>query len=209
MAEKTKKPESQFASAGEVEHIRDIIFGPQMRDYEQRFIVVQRDLERLQQALNSVSDRLAEQGSQQESKLREEVERLNRLLAEQEEGQNKRLQEESEQLQARLDRLDKSLAEQADGQGKKLAQEADRLGRMLSEQERNVKQQLQGLRRDMDKANEDLRQELRQLVRKLTDDKTDRLTLGELFIQVGSQLRQGGAPVSLEDLVRALGDQAE
>ena len=36
----------------EVDRIRDILFGGQMREYEQRFQVMQRDLERLQQELD-------------------------------------------------------------------------------------------------------------------------------------------------------------
>lgn len=56
---------SQVESAQEVDRIRDIIFGPQMRDYEQRFQIVQRDLDRLQQEIDRLTEQLAEQDSSQ------------------------------------------------------------------------------------------------------------------------------------------------
>ena len=47
-----------------------------------------------------------------------------------------------------------------------------------------------------------LREELRQIAQRLTDDKTDRSTLGELFIELGRRVEQGG---SLTDLLKDLG----
>jgi chromosome segregation ATPase len=53
----------------EVDRIRDIIFGSQMRDYDQRFQTIQRDLDRLQQELGRLSDQLSEQDQGQTKKL--------------------------------------------------------------------------------------------------------------------------------------------
>ena len=53
----------------DVERIRDIIFGTQMRDYQQRFEAFQRDLAQLQQQLDRLSEQLAEQDSHQSKKL--------------------------------------------------------------------------------------------------------------------------------------------
>ena len=60
---------SSAGSAQEVERIRDIIFGAQMRDYEQRFQVVQRDLSRLQQELDRLADQMSEQDREQSKRL--------------------------------------------------------------------------------------------------------------------------------------------
>ena len=119
-------PEAE--SPQEVDHIREIIFGGQMRDYQQRFQDVQRDLDRLQTEI----DRLAEQ-----------------------------------------------LAEQDDAQSKKL----------------------QKLRQDMRKADDDLRDELRQTAQKLGTEKMDRVVLGEMFVELGTQLKSGG---SMADLLKGL-----
>jgi predicted nucleic acid-binding Zn-ribbon protein len=115
-------------SSEEVSRIRDIIFGSQMRDYQQRFDAVQRDLDRLQQE---------------------------------------------------LDRLTEQLGEQDREQGKKL----------------------QALRREMRQADDALRDELRHTAQALGDDKVDRRALGDLFIQVGTQLQSGG---SLADMLQGL-----
>jgi hypothetical protein len=120
---------SGAGTAQEVERIRDIIFGPQMRDYEQRFQAVQRDLSRLQQEL-------------------------------------------------------------------------DRLTDQLSEQDREQGKRLQSLRGEMRQADDDLRAELRQKAQQLMTDKVDRVALGELFIELGTHLKAGGA---LADLLQVLG----
>ena len=123
----------QMESAQEVDRIRDIIFGPQMRDYEQRFQIVQRDLDRLQQEINRLTEQLTDQDSAQSKKL-------------------------------------------------------------------------QNLRHEMRQADDDLRDELRQIAQNLMTDKVDRVALGELFIELGTHLKTGG---SLADLLESLGDKTE
>jgi hypothetical protein len=44
----------------DVERVRDIIFGPQMRDYDQRFHTIQRDIERLRQELELLNEQMGE-----------------------------------------------------------------------------------------------------------------------------------------------------
>jgi cell division septum initiation protein DivIVA len=64
------------AGAQDVERIRDIIFGTQMRDYQQRFEALQRDVARLQQHIDQLNEQLAEQDSNQGKKvqsLRQEI----------------------------------------------------------------------------------------------------------------------------------------
>jgi len=124
---------SQMEAPQEVDRIRDIIFGHQMRDYDQRFQIVQRDLERLQQELDRLAERLAEQDS----------------------SQAKRLQE---------------------------------------------------LRQEMRRADDDLRDELRQATQTLTNDKVDRVALGELFIELGTHLKSGGF---LADLLKDLAEKKQ
>lgn len=64
-----KKASLQAEPAQEVDRIRDIIFGSQMRDYEQRFETVQHDLDRLRQEVDRLSEQLADQDSSQSKKL--------------------------------------------------------------------------------------------------------------------------------------------
>jgi len=130
MTDEQSNATPQVESAQEVERIRDIIFGAQMRNYDQQFQTVQRDLERLQQEIDQLTEQLADQDS---------------------------------------------------AQGKKL----------------------QDLHREMRKADDDLRTELRQTAQKLTTDKVDRVALGELFIELGTHLKTGG---SIADMLKGLGE---
>lgn len=66
MSEQSTSP---TAAPQEVDRIRDIIFGSQMREYEQRFQTLQRDLVRLQQELDRLNDQLGEQDREQGKKL--------------------------------------------------------------------------------------------------------------------------------------------
>jgi hypothetical protein len=56
-------------TAEELGRIRDILFGHQMRDYQQRFDAVRRDLERLQGELDRLRQQLGEQDAEQAKKL--------------------------------------------------------------------------------------------------------------------------------------------
>lgn len=53
----------------DVDRVRDIIFGPQMRDYDQRFQTVQRDIERLHQELEQLTEQLSEMDREQGKRL--------------------------------------------------------------------------------------------------------------------------------------------
>lgn len=106
--------------APEVDRIRDIIFGSQMRAYEGNFQTIQRDFERLRQEL-------------------------------------------------------------------------DRLNEKLDEQDKSHNQKLQALEKEMRKADDSLRSELRETAQKLTDEKVDRKVLGDLLIELGNQLKSAGS----------------
>jgi len=66
--EQTNAP-AAAESAQEMDRVRDIIFGPQMREYAQQFQTVERDLERLQQEIDRLAEGLADQDSSQTKKL--------------------------------------------------------------------------------------------------------------------------------------------
>ena len=131
MDEKQTETGSGIDPSQEVQRIRDIIFGAQMKDYDGRFQIVQRDLDRLQEEL-------------------------------------------------------------------------DRLSEQLSDQDSNQNKKVNQLRRDLRKADDGLRDELRQTAQTLAVDKVDRAVLGELFIELGTHLKKGG---TLADLLQELRDQ--
>lgn len=191
-----------------VERIRDIIFGPKMRDYEQRFDALLRDLNRLQQDLDQLGEQLASKDAAQsknmqairqefrqaDGELRNEVKaeatRLSGLLAEQHTAHTNGLQASRQELLQADDVLQATF--KAD---------LEQLSTTLTENETTQKHALQSLRQELRKADADLREELRQVMQRLTDDKTDRSTLGELFIELGNHVKSGG---SLSDILQGL-----
>jgi uncharacterized coiled-coil DUF342 family protein len=75
----------------------------------------------------------------------------------------------------------------------RLFHEIDRLNEKADDQDRNHNQKLQALERELKKANDHLRTELRDTAFKLTDEKVDRQFLGDLLIELGSQLKSAGS----------------
>ena len=64
------------------------------------------------------------------------------------------------------------------------------LSAQMGEQDTAHRTQQEALRQELRKADAELREELRQIAQRLTDDKTDRSTLGELFIELGNMSRR-------------------
>lgn len=198
----------QVTGTESVERIRDIIFGPKMRDYEQRFEAVVRDLGRLQQELDQLNEQLtgkdAAQGrnlqalrqelrqasSDQQTALKAEASRLSTQLTEQNAAHNAGTQTLRQELQQAENDLRAAL--KAD---------ADRLSAQLTDQASAQEASQQALRQELRKADAELREELRQIAQRLTDDKPDRTMLGELFIELGNHVKTGG---SLADLLQGL-----
>lgn len=191
-----------------VERIRDIIFGPKMRDYEQRFDAVIRDLARLQEELDLLGEQLSAKDAAQgkslqavrqelrqangelRNELKTETTRLSGQLAEQHTTHTSALQAARQELLQADDVLQTTL--KAD---------LEQLSCTLTDHDTAQKNSLQTLRQEFRKADADLREELRQVMQRLTDDKTDRSTLGELFIELGNHVKNGG---SLSDLLQSL-----
>jgi len=85
MAKEEKVQEETIQPQQDVNRIREIIFGAQMRAYEQRFQAQQRDLERLQQQLDQLAEQVEQRDTNQSNKtheLRNEVRQGNAALRE-------------------------------------------------------------------------------------------------------------------------------
>jgi DNA anti-recombination protein RmuC len=192
MAEKKKSAEAvdakdlgvgQGASTEKLERIREIVFGAQMREYSQRFENLQRDMARLQQELQRLTEQLGEQGRQQAKQVREVDDRL-----------AAKLQEQSRQLTQQVTELDNR-------QSAQLRDADQRLGDLIAEIDKRFNQKaadidtkfsqrsddLQNLMRDVE---DSIRTDLRDNTETLGAAKVDRLTLGDLLVQMGKSLRE-------------------
>lgn len=202
--------DSQDAVQGEsVDRIRDIIFGPKMRDYEQRFEALVRDLGRLQGEIDRLGEQLTSKDAAQTKAiqgLRQELRQADGDLRSETKGELGRLASQvGEQnvaqttalgnLRQELSRADTDLSDKTTAQ-------IEGLSVQMGEQDAAHRAQQESLRQELRKADAELREELRQIAQRLTDDKTDRSTLGELFIELGQHVKTGG---SLTDLLKDLG----
>ncbi len=169
-----------------VERIREIIFGPIMRDYDQRFEGVTRDLSRLQDEVDRLNDLLATRDAAQTKSLqtarqelrqadsdlrtetRNELARLSAQLTEQNTSQTALVQGVRDELSRAVSDLHADFVA-----GK------EQLGAHLAEETAARSMELQTLRQELRKADLDLRDELRQIAQRLTDTKTDRGLLGD------------------------------
>ena len=102
MSDEPVKATPQLEAGQDVDRIREIIFGSQMRDYQQRFQSLQRDLARHQQEIDHLAEQLSEQGSDQGKKLQS----LRQELRQADEGLREELRQTGQKLAAeKVDRV--------------------------------------------------------------------------------------------------------
>lgn len=201
--------EAMPANPQEIARIRDILLGPHIREYDQRFQQTARDLDRLRMDIEKLTEQLHEQAESQARSLDQQVQRLQSNLASQEQQGIERAAEESSHVNARLTELGGRLDAQSASQSERLKQEAERLDRSIASLDSSASKKLQSLQKEMRQSDDDLRKELRDLVDRLTDEKTDRRSLGQMLVEIGSQLSTGGAAVGLDDLLAGLGNSSK
>lgn len=153
-----------------VERIREIIFGAQMRDYAQKFELVNREVARLSR----------------------EVERLNQQLRDQENAFKRQLREESERLAAQVQEQDRRLTQQVHDLDQREMGELEALTRQFT-------QRLQELDQVIHSGDRDLLNKLRDLAEQLNAIKVDRSTLGDWLVELGANLKANApAPLAAE-----------
>ena len=191
-----------------VERIRDIIFGPKMRDYEQRFEALRAISPGSRAIWISLAEQLTAKDAAQSKNLqaaRQEVRQANGDLRNELKAEGTRLSgpmaeqhtAHSNALQATRQELVQADAMMQSEQKAELEQLTARSPTTRAAQ----KNSLQSLRQELRKADADLREELRLVMQRLTDDKTDRSTLGELFVELGNHVKSGG---NLSDILQGL-----
>lgn len=172
---KSTQESPELASAGNVDQIRDIIFGSQMRDYESRF---QRLEERLLSELATVRKEVNNRVEALETYMRGEVDALNeRLISERDERET-----ETKNIEDEIKNLSKELL-------RKISQ----LDESMAKHNRDLRQQLldqsKNLSSDIDATREQLSTALTRSSNELRESKTDRVALAELFSEVSLRLK--------------------
>lgn len=168
------RPQVLRGGAGNVDKIRDILFGSQMRDYESRFARLEEALAKETVEIRETSRRRFDQI---EAYIKKEFEAVQaRFKSERDERldgsslQSRELKELGESLSRRLRDLD------------------DRSSSVERDLRSQLMQQARDLTDEMVRSHDEIATLLDKRVRELTDSKTDRAALATLFTEVALRL---------------------
>ena len=103
-------------STEKVERIREILFGSHLREYGQKFDLLQRELVRLQQEVGRLNEQLREQDKTLRKQVREESDRLVSQLQDQDARQAQQLQAAEQRQLQQLHDLDQRHTQQLGAQ---------------------------------------------------------------------------------------------
>jgi len=180
----TSDPEPKAGDPGNVDQIRDILFGNQMRDYDQRF-------QRLEE---EVRKELAELGSEMKSELariEQESQKNHEELGEALGRETDQRKEASKKANADFKKTTTDLAAQL----RKLEAKLDQRVAELRDQ---LLAQATALSEDIKKRDDRLSTALATSTRELDEAKMDRSTLARFLINIGEEIL-GGTPDAESD----------
>lgn len=162
------------ASAANLDKVRDLIFGGQMRDYERRFLALE---ERIQKETTELREEVKKRLTALESLISREIDARNdRLRAEQEDRSN----------------AAKDLARQLDDTARAFERKTTQLDDQMARGLREVRQQLHDqhlqLSDDLKQQADQILEQLAREAQRLGADKTDRASLAALLTEMAMRL---------------------
>jgi hypothetical protein len=173
-------PEADGAAGGNLDKVRDLLFGGQMRDYDRRFA------------------RLEERLAKESAELREEVKRrlaaLEAYMKAEVDSLSDRLRSEQDARGAADQDLGRELRDTAQQFEQKVSQLEDAAARGQRDLRQQLHAQHQELGDDIRKRVEDVLVRLAQEAQELRSDKTDRRALAALLTEMAMRLNADAAP---------------
>jgi hypothetical protein len=160
--------------AGNLEKIRTILFGSQMRDYEKRFM-------RLEERLLKVSTDLREETRRSLDALEAYVKRELETLTD-------RIKGEQDERTGSLNDLSRELRDTGYALEKKIAQLDEQANKVQRDLHQQLLEQSKGLSEEIRQKYEEISAVLERSLQELRVDKTDRSTLAALFTEVALRL---------------------
>ena len=135
-------------------------------------------------------------------RLQQEVKHLDERLSEQEASFTQRLRESEQRIITRLEELS---AEQS----KRQTEIDQRQTQRVQALEDINTQHFAELQRKVNLLDEEFRNELRQASQLLRQDKVDRVSLGDMLMEMGSSLKNGDSSHLMDDLLQELSNSIE
>lgn len=166
---------SDLAGGGNLDKVRDILFGTQMRDYEKRF---NRMEERFMKECTNLRDDTRKRLDSLETYIRQEIESLGEIVKKQQSTQDEALKDLAQELRNQTISLEQKVSH-LDEQSNKTAKD---LRQQILEQSKNLDDEIQQKFSEMLAVIERETKELR-------IDKANRSTLSALFAEIAMRLR--------------------
>lgn len=163
------------AGAGNVDKIRDILFGSQMQDYDRRFDRLEK---RVDKTIAEIRDDMTKRLDALEKYTKKEVETLMSRLASETDSRTE---------------ADKELSREQADTNKKLRQLADSTTNAQRELHKEILDQSKSLRDEIREKNAALSAELAAAVGALTDEKVARVELANHLVEIARRLSGDGA----------------
>jgi hypothetical protein len=165
----------ELREGANVDKIRDILFGSNMREYEKRFARLE---ERLTKSSDALRDDLKKRFDTLESYVREEME-----------SNNQRLKAEKAERNEGLKELTRETRDSSKSIEKKLSQLEEQLTSAQADLRSRILDQSKALSNQIQKTKDDLEAALESEAEALRTDKTDRLQLADLFTELSMRLK--------------------
>jgi CHASE3 domain sensor protein len=165
----------EIREGANVDKIRDILFGSQMRDYDKRFGRLE---ERLAKAADALRDDLKKRFDSLESFVQQEVESIHQRLK----------TEKSERVEA-LKELTRETRDSAKTLDHRLSQLDEHLSSAQGELRGRILDQSKTLLNEIQKAHSEMESSLEREAESLRNDKTDRATLADLLTEMALRLK--------------------
>ena len=162
------------AEVGNIDKIRDILFGGQMRDYERRFA--------------RLEERLAKETADLRDDARRRFDALEAFIRQELEALGERLQAEQRTREQSVEDVSRTLKETGQALDRRLTQLDEQTARGQRDLRQQILEQSKSLGDDIRQKHEELRALLEREVAALGSDKTDRAALAALFSEVALRL---------------------
>jgi len=174
MVKKTDSTQPENTEVGNVDQIRDIIFGSQMRDYEQRF-------SRLEERVLNEADSLRNETNIRLDALEDYIKQEINSLVDQIGNERGEREDDTRHLASELSKntLDTD---------KKLSQVQDKLTQSAGDSREAMLEQSKTLLKEIQTVRTSLTEQVNKSTDELADSKTDRKALADMFIEVAMRL---------------------
>jgi hypothetical protein len=166
----------QPAESGNVDKIREILFGGQMREYEKKFV--------------RLEERLAKEASELRDDIKRSVDALETFVKKEFEALTNRLQAEQLSRENSIEGVSRELLYTARGLETKLAQFDNQAVQGQRDLRHQLLEQSKTLGEEIRRKYEEVSTTLEREVAELNNDKTDRASLSALFTELALRLNR-------------------